>query len=124
MAQADRGWLAAGLSPRRILIIAALFIIAYFGFAIFGNAIQRYELDREQRQLKQEITELGEQQQRLEALRAYMLTDEFIERAAREQGLARPGDTSVVVVAPTPEAARQYKPGAPWWERYFGNEGR
>jgi cell division protein FtsL len=121
MAQADRGRLAAGLTPRKILIVAALFIIAYFGFAIFGNAIQRYELDREQRQLGQEIAALEEQQRRLEALRAYMLTDEFIERAAREQGLARPGDTSVIVVAPTPEADRQYKPGAPWWERYFGN---
>jgi cell division protein FtsB len=124
MAQAERGRLMAGLSPRRILIVAAVFIIAYFGVAIAGNAVQRYELDQEQRQLEQEITELERQHQRLEALRSYMLTDEFIERTAREQGLARPGDTSVIIVAPTPAPGEQPRPGAPWWERYFGNSGR
>lgn len=125
MAQAERsGRLAAGLNPRRVLIVAAVFIIAYFGVAIAGNTLHRYELTRERERLEAEIAALEGQQRRLEALRAYMLTDEFIERAAREQGLARPGDTSVIVVAPTPAAGQDARPGAPWWERYFGNGGR
>jgi hypothetical protein len=125
MARADQGgrW-SIGLSPRRVLIVAAAFIIAYFGVAIAGNALHRYELEQEQARLEREIAALETQQRRLEALRAYMLTDEFIERAGREQGLARAGDTSVIVVAPTPAAGQEMAPGAPWWERYFGSGGR
>lgn len=120
MAQGERsGWLAAGLSPRRVLTVAAVFIIAYFGVSIVGNALTRYELARDQGRLRQEIATLEQQQRRLTALRAYMLTDEFIERAARDQGLVRPGETAVVVSAPTP-AAGPPSPGGSWWERYFG----
>ena len=114
-----RGRLAAGLSPGRILIVAAVFIIAYFGVSIAGNALTRYELAREQRRLRQEIAALEAQQRRLDALRAYMQTDEFIERAAREEGLVRPGDTVVLVVAPTRTATAQASPGGSWWKRYF-----
>jgi cell division protein FtsB len=125
MAQGERGGRPlAGLSARRILIIAALFIIAYFGVSIAGNAITRYELAREQQRLRREIAALEDQQRRLEALRAYMETDEFIERAAREEGLVRPGDTSVVVASAPQPSAPEPPPGRPWWERYFGPEQR
>ena len=113
---------AIGLSPRRVLIIAAFFIIGYFGVAIVGNALNRYELMREEERLRRDLATLQTQQRRLEALRAYMLTDEFIERAAREEGLARPGDTSVIVVAPTPTPGASDRPPGAWWERYFGPE--
>ena len=108
-----------GLSPRRVLIIAAAFIIAYFGVSIVGNALTRYELTREQQQLREEIVTLEAHQRRLDALRAYMQTDEFIERAARDEGLVRPGDISVVVVAPTPAPSSDGASSGPWWERYF-----
>ena len=116
------GRLTAGLSARRILVAAAVFIIGYFGVSIVGNAITRYDLHRYEQQLRAEIAVRESQQQRLNALRAYMQSDEFIERFAREQGLVRPGDTAVVVVAPGPSAAPDVAPGAPWWERYFGAE--
>jgi len=123
MAQGERsGRLAIGLSPRRVLVIAAIFIIGYFGVAIIGNALNRYELTRDQDRLRAEIAALERQQRRLDALRTYMQTDEFIERAARDEGLARPGDTSVVVVSATQSPAPEPRPGSPWWERYFGSE--
>lgn len=123
MARGERGGrLAAGLSPRRVLAVAAVFIVGYFGVSIVGNAITRYELHQREQGLRAEIADLESQQQRLNALRAYMQSDEFIERSAREQGLVRPGDTAVVVVAPSPATAPEIAPGAPWWERYFGAE--
>jgi cell division protein FtsB len=113
------GRLGAGLNPRRMLLVASLFIIGYFGVSIVGNAVTRYQLDRQQEELRREIAALREQQRRLEALRAYMQSDEFIERSARDLGLVRPGDTAVVVSAPTPAAVATVPPGLPWWERYF-----
>jgi cell division protein FtsB len=125
VAQEDRGnWLAAGLSPRRVLVVAALFIIAYFGVSIVGNAITRHELAREQERLQADIERLEAQQAQLDALRTFMQSDEFIERAARDQGLVRPGDTSVIVVAPTAAATAAASVTGPWWERYFGDDGR
>ena len=123
MAAAERGvrW-GMGLNPRRVLIVAAIFIIAYFVVSMVGNSFARYELDQEQQRLRAEIVSLEEQQRQLDALRAYMHSDEFIERAARDQGLVRPGDISVVVVAPTPAGARAAPAGRPWWARYFGVE--
>src|SRR5690349_4828825 len=120
MAHGERGRFAAGLSPRRVLIVAAIFIIGYFSIAIVGNAINRYELARDQDRLRNEIAALQSQQQRLDALRTYMQTDEFIERMARDEGLVRPGDTPVMVAAPTPTGSSSSGSVGPWWERYFG----
>ncbi len=122
MAQAERSRFSAP-GPRRVLLVAAIFISGYLGVAIIGNAVNRYELTRTQERLAREIETLEAQQRRLEALRAYMQTDEFIERAAREEGLVRPGDTAVAVSAPSPATTPAPVTG-PWWERYFANDGR
>lgn len=120
MAQGERsGWLASGLGPRKILIVSAFFIVCYFGVSIVNNALQRYELEQQQERLRQEIYSLERQQRRLDALKTYMQSDEFIERAGRDQGLIYPGDTPVFISAPTPMAAGAPRSG-PWWERYFG----
>ena len=47
-----------------------------------------------------------------------MQSDAFIETMARQQGLVRPGDTPVLVAAPTPSSASTGTAGQ-WWERYF-----
>ncbi len=123
MAASERGRFSASLSPRRALFIAAIFLTGYLGVAIVGNALNRYELTRTQERLDREIQALEAQQRRLEALRLYMQTDEFIERAAREEGLVRPGDIAVAVAAPTTATTPVTSTG-PWWERYFATDGR
>jgi cell division protein FtsB len=125
MSRREHGvWRASGLHPRRVLVIAVGFVVIYFGVAIVGNAINRYELERHAAALRAEIAALETQQQRLEALRAYMQSDEFIERMARDEGLVLPGDTVVLVTAPTPSPTPTLAPTDPWWEGYFGSGSR
>lgn len=121
MAQGERhGWLTAGLGPRTILVVSAFFIVCYFGVSIVNNAVDRYELDREQDRLRNQLQSLESQQRRLDALKNYMQSDEFIERAGRDQGLIFPGDTPVFITAPTPSTGTVSSFSGPWWERYFG----
>src|SRR5258708_3233895 len=121
MAQGERsGRRVTGLSPQVVLIVAAFFIICYFGVSIVNNALHRYELDRQQVQMRQQIQSLETQKGRLDALRSYMQSDEFVERAGRAEGLIFPGDVPVFVSAPAPTPTAATGPTGPWWERYFG----
>ncbi len=124
IARERSGRLTASLNPRRVLVIAAVFIVGYFGVSIVGNSITRYEQHQHHARLRSEIARLEVQQSKLNALRAYMESDEFIERSGREQGLVRPGDIAVMVAARGQPPAPVVAAGAPWWERYFGAEQR
>lgn len=106
-----------GVTPRRLVLIAAAFITVYFGFTIVGNRVRQYQLDRENAQLEQRIQDGRTQRSRLQALQEWMQSDAYIEAMARQQGLVRPGDHPVVVAAPaaTPATAGSRA----WWERYF-----
>lgn len=106
-----------GLSPARMILIAAAFIIVYFGITIVGNAIHQYQLDRQNTQLEQSIGMAQGEEARLKALHEWMQSDNFIETTARKQGMVKPGDHPILVSAPTPSAT---PPAAgAWWERYF-----
>ncbi|MGI8551680.1 MAG: septum formation initiator family protein [Dehalococcoidia bacterium] len=121
MALGDRaGGILSGLSLQRIVIATALFIVIYSGFTIAGNAARSYQLDAQTRQLEQDIAHDQGQYRKLDAVRRYMRTDEFIESSARKEGLVHPGDTTIIASAPasSPSPA-QTAPGA-WWERYYG----
>jgi cell division protein FtsB len=127
MAVEDRGyWLAPGLTPRRVLIVAALFIVAYFGVLVVSNAITHYQLQHKEEALQAEIVRLERREARLNGVRAYLQTDLFIEAVARESGLVRPGELAVVQVpggAPG-EAASGLRPDDPWWFRYLNQSDR
>ena len=114
----------AGFTPRRVMIVAALFIVGYFGVLIASNAITHYRLAREEAALREEITTLQRRQARLAALHTYMQSDAFIEAAARENGLVRPGEIAVVQVAPAAGETPALRPGDPWWHRYFSEGDR
>ena len=115
------GRLSIGLSPVQILIVSAVFIVLYFGVSAAGNSYNDQQLKREQSHLEREIRDLAYQRQRVDALRTYMQTDEFIERSGRDIGLVRPGDTAVVVSGPPSTTPPSVDGERPWYERYFGN---
>jgi cell division protein FtsL len=112
--------LLAGFSLHRIVMVTSLFIIAYSGFTVFANVTRGYQLSAQTRELQKAIAKDQAEYAQLQALKQYMSTDGFIETQAREEGLSLPGDTIVVVSAPTAPAASQDTPAGAWWERYYG----
>ena len=126
MAAGDRGsWRATGFTSRRVMIVAALFIVGYFGVSIASNAITHMRLARQEASLRQEIAVLERREARLQALRRYMEGDAFVEAVARENGLVRPGEVAVVTVSSGRVAENNaLRPGDPWWFRYLHESDR
>ena len=108
---------AVGLSSTRLLLIAAAFVSVYFGFSVVGNRFHQYQLDREKSQLEARISAEQTRYSRLDALRQWMESDQFVEASARKEGMIRPGDHAIVVAAPT--ATATVGPVGEWWEKYI-----
>lgn len=123
MAWGERGWIVPGFTPKRVLVAAALFIVAYFALLIASNALTHHRVAQDEATLQREIVVLQRREARLQALRAYMQTDAFIEAAARENGLVRSGETAVVTLG-ADDAGAGLQPGDPWWYRYLHPDDR
>jgi cell division protein FtsB len=106
-----------GLTPTRLMMIAAGFISVYFGFSIAGNWVHQYQLEHENSRLEQQIAAQQGRYERLKALRDWMQSNTFVEAAARQQGMVKPGDRPIAVIAPSASPAPD--DGREWWERYF-----
>jgi cell division protein DivIC len=108
-----------GSSGARIVLVVTALAITYFLFTAALGAVRSYQLHQREDRLRTEITELQARYERLDALKAYLNSDEFIESAAREQlGLVRPGETGFITIASQP--APTPAPGDPqpelWWD--------
>jgi cell division protein FtsB len=108
---------AFGLTPPRLLVIAAVFISIYSGFAVVGNALHQYQLDRENTRLEASIATQRDKVTRLTALRDWMKSDAFVEAAARRMDMVKPGDHAIIVAAPaaTPAPVADLD----WWKKYL-----
>ena len=109
---------------RAALLLAAL-VVGYLVFTAVGDLPLSQRLNRDEQRLQQRIVELRRQQRQLEAIRGYLLTDEYAEGVARRVlGLVRPGETLVIVSSsaptPTPEGNRMEDESRPWWENLYG----
>lgn len=123
MAAGERGWIVPSFTPKRVLVAAALFIVAYFALLIASNAITHHRLAQDEAVLRRQIEQLRRREARLDALRQYMLTDAFLEAGAREAGLVRPGEVAVVPFGPD-AGGTSLRPGDPWWFRYLHPDDR
>ncbi len=109
----------------KLLIALALLLAGYFTLAAVGDTIFSQRVDRDEQELQREVAELRADGARLEAVRDYLYTDEYIEGAARRLlGLVREGETLVIVsssVTPTPAADDDADiPYRTWWEQLYG----
>jgi cell division protein FtsB len=120
MAAGERGGgFFAGFTAKRVMTVAAVFIVAYFGLSVASNAITHSRLEAREAALQDEIAALERREARLQALKRYMEGDAFVEAAARESGLVRPGEYQVVLLGPSIEGGDALRPGDPWWFRYL-----
>ena len=125
MASAERGGgFFAGVTANRVMIVAAVFIVAYFALSVASNAITHTRLEAREAALREEIAALERREARLNALRRYMESDAFVEAAARESGLVKPGEYQVVLLGPSAEDRDVLRPGDPWWFRYLHPDDR
>jgi cell division protein FtsB len=106
-------------TSQRAFAIATLLLVLYLGVLTVVKALETYATHQEAARLRGEIERLEEQYTLLESLRDYELTDDFVEQVARrELNLIKPGETAIIVVAPTPaptEAPPIVEERLPWW---------
>lgn len=93
-------------------------IVGYFLVTGATTALRSHQLSEREDRLRADIGALQQRYDRLEALREYLDSEEYIEAVAREQlGLVRVDETSIVVIpsspaaTPTPEGESEL-----WWE--------
>lgn len=108
-----------GLSAGKLILLVTAVAITYFLVTAALGTVRSYQLHQREERLRAEIQELQLRYERLQALKDYLNSDEYIEAAAREQlGLVREGEIGFIAIssqpAPTPA------PGAPhpnlWWD--------
>jgi cell division protein FtsB len=112
--------------PRLILLVAAV-VVGYLLYTTANTTIKSYRMAGDEQEVRQEIAQLQNRQEKLVALREYLSSDEYIEGVARRMlGLVKPGEKLVRVSSPegeTQEAgggATEQPAGQTWWESLFG----
>jgi cell division protein DivIC len=106
------------LSSAKIIFGITALIVVYFLVTFAGSYVRAQQADNQVAQLQTQIDSMSSQYDRLRALKQYLQSDDYVEKAAREQlGLVKPGETGIVVVPtqPSPTPA----PGAVgdnWWQ--------
>lgn len=113
-------WLFGLFSPGRLLLLAALAIVAYLCFSAGTNLLHSYRLASDEARLRNEVDRLRQQQDQLQQIRDYLRTDEYVEFMARRVfGLVKPGETLVIVDAPPAQGPAEDPTDLEWWRRLF-----
>ena len=108
------------ISSTRIVLGVTAIIVGYFLVMGAVTALRSSQLSDREDRLRADIAELQQRYERLELLREYLGSDEYIEAVAREQlGLVREGENGIVVISTAPSS--EPDPDAPeeselWWQ--------
>ncbi len=106
------------LSRSRLVIAISLAVSAYFLYTAALGAYRTQQLSETQARAELQLRELQEQKAYLEAIRAYVASDAYVEQEARRRyGYIREGEIPFVVISPP--ADQQEQPAGPWWQRLF-----
>lgn len=115
------------------LILAGYFVVGFSRVALLGHELRQTRAD-----LQAEVDDLADDVVALENRKAYVQTDEYIEKAAREEyKLSRPGDQVIVPMYETdaaesvedtaqaseaaqPQVQKSVEPWQAWWDLFFG----
>jgi cell division protein FtsB len=111
--------MGAQTGTRARLVILLCTVVA--GYCIYTAATGWYrnsQLDSDQTAAAKDVQELQDKKAYLEAVRAYVASDAYVEQEARRQlGYGREGETVFVVTSP-PVKQDATRSGS-WWERLF-----
>lgn len=99
---------------RRIAFFGALLVVGFVVFSGVEGLVQANSLDDRIASTQAEIEELRRDADQLAALVAWLDSDAYIERIAREDlGMVRPGEESFAVHAP--QRSQLEIDSTPWW---------
>ncbi len=104
-----------------ILLALAGLAFLYFAMAAIQGSLRLYHLQRQEEAVQSELAGVEWDHQRLEILREYLNSDEYIEgRARRTLGWVRPGEKEgIIVITPEGESQKSPAPARRWWEVFF-----
>ena len=107
------------ISTARVIVIGTTVIAVYFLTTGAANGIRGHQLRQQESRLQQDIGDLQQRYDRLQALKDYLNSDEYIESVAREElGLVKQGEEGIVVIssAPAPTPAPGDAEPSLWWD--------
>jgi len=107
------------ISTARVIVTGTAVIAVYFLVTGAVSAIQGHQLRQQQDRLQQDIEDLQGRYDRLQALKDYLNSDEYVESVAREElGLVKKGEEGIVVIssAPAPTPAPGESDRSLWWD--------
>jgi cell division protein DivIC len=101
-----------------VLAVTAV-IVVYFLATGVVSTLRSHQLHQREARLEAEIEQMRARHERLEALKEYLNSEEYIETVAREQlGLVREGETGFVAIStvPVPTPGAGQAPPELWWD--------
>ncbi len=99
----EKTWLHKFLSSK-IVLAGSLILLLLISIALGKAVYRRHQIQKEIAQIKAEITQAEGQKKELEQLIAYLATDAFKEKMARQKlNLQRSGETVVAIPVPRKE---------------------
>lgn len=107
---------------RRIAFVGSLMLVGFVVFSGVEGLLQANGLDDRITQTRAEITQLRQDAAQLAALVAWLDSDAYVERIAREDlGFVRPGEESFAVHAP--QRSQLAIERSPWWANLLPDDG-
>ncbi len=108
------------VSATRLVLAATALVVVYFLTAGVLNLIHSQQLRQQETGLEADIQQTQQHYQRLQDLRQYLSSDQYIETIARQQlGLVQEGETGFVIIStlppPTPAPGEEADPEL-WWD--------
>ncbi|GIW13048.1 MAG: hypothetical protein KatS3mg062_0487 [Tepidiforma sp.] len=106
------------LSRSRLIVIASLALGSYFIYTAALGLYRTQQLEASRAEAERELRALQDQAAYLEAVRAYVASDAYVEQEARRRyGYIREGEIPFVVISPP--ADQEEQPSGTWWQRLF-----
>lgn len=98
MVRTKKSFLSSIFSNQKFLTLVGFFIIVLISIPLAKNISQRYKINKEIRELQEEIANLENKNIDLKELVAYLESDQFVEEQARlNLGLKKPGEDVAVI---------------------------
>ncbi len=106
------------MSRGRIAFLCLLIVASYFVYTTGVSALRTHQVAEQHRAAVRDVERLKDDKAYLEAVKAYVASDQFVEQEARRRlGYVRDGEVPFVVLSPS--APNETTGSGAWWRRLF-----